>query len=102
VADFTSALPERLRDLGNGSRTPVLVLGADANWRHRVSTLVQAAGLGAYESAHSEAALPVARRVPLCAVVVDLVVGGPGIVELLAEFQAALGRRSCTVAVPVR
>ena len=100
-AALGSAFPARLPVESSAPRPPVIVLGADPGWRQSVTEMVQGLGVGVYESAHGDAALAVARRAPVSAVVIDLVVGGPGIAELLAEFQAALGRRECPIIVVV-
>lgn len=98
-ADLSEALLGLLGEATTDSRVPVIALSSDADWRNRVTTLAQRLGVGVYETGHGDAALAVARRSSVSAVVIDLVVGGPGIAELLAEFQAALGRRDCPIFV---
>jgi signal transduction histidine kinase/CheY-like chemotaxis protein len=103
-ADLSIRLSEAL--VGSAGRSemqgaPVIVIGADPVWRQRVTLQVQALGLDAHEAAHGEAGLSVVRRTPVLAVVADLTLGGPGIAELLAELQAALGRRDCPTFVVV-
>jgi signal transduction histidine kinase len=100
MADLQARLPDMLHEAAaDEAHAPVLVVSPDAEWRRRVAMLVQSGGHRVHEAAQGDAALASARRVQVRAVIIDLVVSRPGIVELLAELQAALGRRTCLLIV---
>ncbi|MGE3908614.1 MAG: ATP-binding protein [Chloroflexota bacterium] len=99
MANLDTELTPYLRRVAAESHAPVLLVGADGGWRRQTSMEVQRAGLGVHEVADGESALSAARRMPCSAIIVDVLIGSPGIVELLAELQAAVGRRACPVLI---
>jgi signal transduction histidine kinase/CheY-like chemotaxis protein len=65
----------------------VLVVGFDASWRSRVSSILERAGVRAIDAADADDVKDVARRVPLRGLVVDIRATEPGIAELLSAAE---------------
>ncbi len=94
ASDLEVTLPSRLDALldarAGDPRTahgPVLVVGADAGWRRRVTLLVEGTGFKTVEAIGAAEAIALARRMPVRGLVTDLLVSDPGILRLVADLR---------------
>jgi signal transduction histidine kinase/CheY-like chemotaxis protein len=87
LAARTQALRSPLDREGTSANGRVCVISADMTWRRRVSAVLEARGIRTAEASHAAEAVSVARRVPMCGLVVDLLIPDPGFADLLGKLE---------------
>jgi signal transduction histidine kinase/CheY-like chemotaxis protein len=94
-SNLESILASRIRslhlELDRGwprSRPSALVVGHDLSWRRPLGPLLEASGMCSVECRNTGEALAVARDLAVRLIVVDLLLPGPGVLELLDSLQS--------------